>query len=167
MPYKDKEKQKEAQKKHYLENKNKYHDSRKKNRKERDIWFRNFKSTLVCENCNFNNFLCLDFHHKDAKDKEFGISEAVKLGYSQDRIINEISKCEVLCANCHIKKHFVKKTFYHRNNVTKNLNWLNEYKSNFECVDCSEKDCVLLIFHHKKKKKKQIVFQTWFGLDIL
>lgn len=166
MPYKNKEKQKQAQKKHYLENKNKYLESRKNNRNKRNVWFSNFKSTLICESCNFDNVLCLDFHHKDLKNKEFGISEAVKLGYSEDRIINEIYKCEVLCANCHAKKHNSMKDIYHRKSVTQNLLWLNEYKSDIACLNCLEKDFRTLSFHHKENKNDCISTMVWRGCSI-
>lgn len=166
MPYKDKDKQKEAQKKHYLENKNKYSESRKNNRNQRDIWFRDLKSKLTCESCNFDNTLCLDFHHKDSKNKEFGISEAVKLGYSENRIIDEISKCEVLCANCHAKKHNTMKDFYHRNHVLKNLIWLNEYKNQISCFDCSESDYRTLSFHHKNEKNDSVSNMLWRGCSV-
>jgi hypothetical protein len=42
----------------------------------------------------------LDFHHLDPSTKRFGISSG---GYSRSwaRILEEISKCILVCANCH------------------------------------------------------------------
>lgn len=36
----------------------------------------------------------------------FNISDAVNKGFGLDRIKKEISKCIVLCANCHFKRHY-------------------------------------------------------------
>ena len=38
--------------------------------------------------------------------KENGISKMVADGYSIEKILKELKKCEVLCANCHRKVHF-------------------------------------------------------------
>lgn len=37
--------------------------------------------------------------------KEFILSAAVRLGYSDLKIRAEIAKCEPRCANCHILRH--------------------------------------------------------------
>lgn len=54
-----------------------------------------------CVDCHENNALALQFDHKNRKLKEFNISECMRGGYSLDKIKNEISKCDVRCANCH------------------------------------------------------------------
>lgn len=76
-----------------------------KNKLKRRERFLELKSTLKCNRCGENDIACLDFHHTDKDDKDFSISAVVK-DYSWDRILEEIEKCEVLCANCHRKEHF-------------------------------------------------------------
>lgn len=44
------------------------------------------------------------FHHKDPKLKEFKISA---FGAWNERLIKELEKCDLLCANCHTKEHYV------------------------------------------------------------
>ena len=44
-----------------------------------------------------------DFHHKNPEEKEFTISEQMLV--STERFQKEISKCILLCANCHRKEH--------------------------------------------------------------
>ncbi len=44
-----------------------------------------------------------DFHHLDPATKEFNISRATCGNYSWDRLVKEISKCILVCANCHRK----------------------------------------------------------------
>ena len=127
---------------------------RSKNKNERDVWFRDLKSRLKCEKCGVKDFECLDFHHRDPATKEFAITEAVRMGYAQDRIVAEIDKCDVLCTNCHIRQH-TGKGCNHRSHVARNISWLNEYKSVASCVSCGEADCEVLCFHHKDGEEKQ------------
>lgn len=67
--------------------------------------FSEYKSKLSCVICGENEACCLDFHHKDPNNKEFNISEAGRGGISEKRLLEEIAKCDVLCANCHRKFH--------------------------------------------------------------
>lgn len=48
---------------------------------------------------------CLQFHHIDPEMKDMAVSEAVRQGWSRARVLAEIKKCVVLCANCHVKVH--------------------------------------------------------------
>ncbi len=65
--------------------------------------FREWKSTLVCERCGFDDPRALQFHHKD-DNKEFAIANRIS-SYSLQTILKEAEKCEVLCANCHQIEH--------------------------------------------------------------
>jgi hypothetical protein len=47
---------------------------------------------------------CLDFHHQDRVSKDEAVSRM--LTWSMDKIMHEISKCIVLCSNCHRKEHY-------------------------------------------------------------
>lgn len=70
------------------------------------IWFQELKSKLKCERCTESDTVCLDFHHIDAKTKEREVAAVVSnLGWCKERILKEIAKCIVLCANCHRKQH--------------------------------------------------------------
>ncbi|HJT58857.1 MAG TPA: hypothetical protein VJ761_20275 [Ktedonobacteraceae bacterium] len=64
------------------------------------------KSQLSCIDCGQRHPTTLQFHHRNSEDKVFNISDAVYKGFSLDRIKKEISKCIVLCANCHFKRHY-------------------------------------------------------------
>lgn len=54
-----------------------------------------------CVDCGQSNILTLQFDHRDGK--LFDISKAVCSGrpISLTKLISEISKCDVRCANCH------------------------------------------------------------------
>ena len=74
-------------------------------RKKRHEWLINYKAGLECVVCGEDHSACLDFHHKNPKEKELLIGRAS--AYSLDRIKLEVKKCIVLCANCHRKHHFM------------------------------------------------------------
>lgn len=50
----------------------------------------------------------LEFDHIDPKQKSFPIGEALS-GWSQRRINKELKKCQLLCKNCHDRKHHTAK----------------------------------------------------------
>jgi len=57
-----------------------------------------------CTDCN-RKFpsVCMDFDHLDPKEKKFSIAS---LNGSLESILEEIKKCELVCANCHrIRTH--------------------------------------------------------------
>lgn len=67
-----------------------------------------YKNVKCCEKCGYvgKNLNSLDFHHIDANSKKF------KVMYESNRrknilkyITDEVDKCLVMCANCHVKEH--------------------------------------------------------------
>ncbi len=109
MPYKDPEKQKEYhqkyQKEYYIRNRETYAANRDKRRRELKKWLEDYKSHLYCESCGENRIPCLDFHHNDPTKKDMVISKAINDGWSKEHILKEISKCKILCSNCHRVLH--------------------------------------------------------------
>jgi hypothetical protein len=75
-------------------------------KKEMRTWLNEYKSNLACKACGENHIGCLEFHHKNSEDKDVAIAIAMQRGYSKKRIMEEMAKCEVLCANCHRKLHW-------------------------------------------------------------
>lgn len=67
----------------------------------------NLKRTLKCNRCPENHPAVLDFHHTDPNAKELAVSCMVQKGFGLKKIQEEISKCEVLCSNCHRKHHWL------------------------------------------------------------
>ena len=112
MPFKDKNKLKEYSQaynhQYYFQHKQKRMadsiKSTKQIRSRNKKFLTEYKSTLSCLVCGEKESCCLDFHHKD-DNKSINVANMVGNGYSIDRIIKEISKCYVVCANCHRKIH--------------------------------------------------------------
>lgn len=109
MPFKDKEKEKEYQKKYkkeyYRKNKKDIYEKKLQRARENREWIRELKSSMKCVGCGEDCPDCLDFHHKDNTKKELEIGKCVQYGWSRKRILKEIEKCVTLCANCHRKLH--------------------------------------------------------------
>lgn len=78
-----------------------YH--RKKRQELVDI-VNEIKEKSGCCNCSEKNSVCLDFHHIDPTKKDLTVSKLM-FCKSKDRMLKEIKKCVVLCANCHRKFH--------------------------------------------------------------
>lgn len=58
----------------------------------------------VCKDCNIKHHQAVfEFHHLDPKTKDRDPSKV--LGLSWKRIVEELDKCVLLCANCHRLRH--------------------------------------------------------------
>jgi hypothetical protein len=64
------------------------------------------KVGLSCKHCGNADVRVLDFHHIDRSSKEASVDTMVKQGWSKERILQELAKCEALCANCHRILHW-------------------------------------------------------------
>lgn len=104
MPYIDKEAEREAKRRWYQNNKEKHRASKKQVRKRLREWWQDYKRTLACTQCGENHPACLEFHHRE-DDKLFNVSDMISKGLGRGRILAEVTKCDVLCANCHRKEH--------------------------------------------------------------
>ena len=78
--------------------------SNKKARESRRQWYLNLLSERFCEICGENDPVTLDWHHKDPSEKEHNVSKMYK-SRGRQAILDEIAKCQCLCANCHRKVH--------------------------------------------------------------
>jgi hypothetical protein len=110
MPYKDREKRaafaKEYNQGWYQRHKEEVIARRRKTQLEIRDWFMRYKSTLSCEDCGISHPAVLQFHHRNRSEKSFTIADVVRKANSLKQIMNEIKKCDVLCVNCHSKRHW-------------------------------------------------------------
>ncbi len=105
MAYTKKQDQRDSWNRWYARNKKRHADSVALRKKRIRQALQDLKETLSCAKCGENHPSCLQFHHPDRKTKEVGVADAVSQGWSIKRILKEIEKCVVLCANCHFKIH--------------------------------------------------------------
>lgn len=60
-----------------------------------------------CQKCGYSKCqAALDFHHRNPAEKEFSICKKYGCRKLNERIKNELDKCDLLCANCHREEHF-------------------------------------------------------------
>ena len=51
---------------------------------------------------------CMDYDHRDPKTKKFQVGSGIM--YGLDSLLEEIAKCDLVCANCHRIRTHLKKT---------------------------------------------------------
>ena len=113
MPAKDPERRRATNRASYARTKHLLTDAERKRRTDvkrarlQSIseWFEGHKNRLRCVRCGESHPAVLQFHHRDPAEKDIALAEAVSAGWSVERILREAAKCEVLCANCHMKHH--------------------------------------------------------------
>ncbi len=76
----------------------------RKRLEEQKTWLLEYKKTHPCEKCGESHVACINFHHRNPKNKKFYISARSRRGFGT--LKKEITKCQVLCANCHRKLHW-------------------------------------------------------------
>jgi hypothetical protein len=69
-------------------------------------WVRDYRKNKGCKDCGTDDFRVLEFDHLPEHEKEFNVADGVAIGYGKEKILKEMEKCEVVCANCHrIRTH--------------------------------------------------------------
>ncbi len=101
--------QREYQKEWYREHAERVRPKIYQRREEISEWFASYKAELACIECGENHPACLEFHHRNPAEKDIDLGKAVKQGWSIQRILAEMEKCDVLCSNCHRKRHYQEK----------------------------------------------------------
>lgn len=102
-------KKKQYQHNWYVKHKQEQRERIAKQRSETIRWFEEYKTTLRCL-CGETHPALLDFHHRDMNEKELSITSAVYgQRWGKKRILEEISKCDVLCCKCHRLLHWKQK----------------------------------------------------------
>ncbi len=66
-----------------------------------------YKAIRGCRNCGLKDPTVLDFHHRTRTDKVAAVSKLLASRLDLIAIVREIDKCEVICANCHRREHYV------------------------------------------------------------
>jgi hypothetical protein len=85
-------------------NREQYNDVQSAYREGRKDKLREIKLDRGCDRCGYGDHpAALDFHHRDPAEKEFQIGGNQNLAWT--RVLAEIAKCDVICANCHRIEH--------------------------------------------------------------
>ena len=83
----------------------------KKRRARRAHWINKYKIAKGCTLCGYNaHHTALDFDHINPLDKELNIARNYSIGLK--KLIAEIRKCRILCANCHRIETYRQNIYY-------------------------------------------------------
>ncbi|MEK7458262.1 MAG: hypothetical protein AAB612_02135 [Patescibacteria group bacterium] len=95
-------------KEHYEKNKPYYLKKAKKRnvrlRKTEHAYVLRFLRSHPCVDCGETDIVVLEFDHRNQFDKDYEVSQMIQRRMPANKIIDEISKCDVRCANCHRRK---------------------------------------------------------------
>ncbi|MEN3284146.1 MAG: hypothetical protein V7607_5286 [Solirubrobacteraceae bacterium] len=130
----------------------------------------------ACVDCGEGDPVVLEFDH--IGEKSAGIAALVAAGVKLDVVENEISRCEVVCVSCHRRRtarrgHWrraytseVSKRPYASAAVARNVAHLTRVLSRSTCVDCGERDPLVLEFDHVAPKREKVTRLAWFGCSL-
>lgn len=87
-----------------------YYKTHKKEHREYDKARLNKTKQIMCEylsanpciDCLESDIIVLEFDHLE--NKKANIADMIRAGFSPQKLFEEISKCEVVCANCHRRR---------------------------------------------------------------
>lgn len=107
MAYANSEDQKQYARQHYQDHKELYKSravaSRNKIRSENRHNLAAYLQDHPCTDCGEPDIVVLQFDHT-SDDKTDEIGRMLQDGVSWKRLLTEMAKCEVVCANCHIRR---------------------------------------------------------------
>jgi hypothetical protein len=92
---------------HYASNEQRYIDQARERKQglalERTKYLLDYFASHPCADCRESDPVVLEFDHLDEEPKSFNVASALPYRNWQS-ILNEIAKCEVVCANCHRRR---------------------------------------------------------------
>ena len=120
----------------------------------------------ACADCGLADPAVLEFDHVGPKRMEVG--KLVREAYRLERIKAEIANCELVCANCHRRRTAQRARSWRvdpewrtsrctRPLRRRNFLFLLDHLRDAPCVDCGERDPVVLDFDHVGTKRAGVV----------
>ena len=76
----------------------------KRNYAQYKKWKDGYLRTHPCVDCGNTDIRVLEFDHRNDTDKKFAICNGAV--HSTEKLLEEVAKCDVRCANCHNIKHY-------------------------------------------------------------
>jgi hypothetical protein len=96
----DIEKQRAAKRRYYERNRDAYRDKNRRKREQLRSILREAK-LRPCADCGGAfPFYVMDFDHREGEEKTAEVAMLVNM-LSLERLLREIAKCDLVCANCH------------------------------------------------------------------
>jgi len=137
-----------------------------------------FLRTHPCSDCGEQDPTILEFDHVGEKTDDIAV--ICRLGRQLGVLRAEILQCEVVCVNCHKRRTAKRENWWRldperpappgqRPRQTRNVRWVYQELQASGCVDCGERDLVVLEFDHIGNKRDSISNLAWgeYSLDAL
>lgn len=74
----------------------------------------NYLLAHPCIDCGERDPVVLEFDHRPGEVKRFNLAQSIRKNFSLASIKTEIEKCDVRCANCHIRMTYKRAGRTHR-----------------------------------------------------
>jgi hypothetical protein len=128
-----------------------------------------------CVDCGESDPVVLEFDH--VGDKIANICALVSDGAPLKTVDAEIARCEVVCANCHRRRTGQRAGWrrvdpdnpsrpYATRSIARNFAHLHAVLARGACVDCGERDSVVLEFDHLRDKRDAVTRLAWHGCSL-
>jgi Helix-turn-helix len=129
-----------------------------------------------CVECGEADPVVLEFDHLGKKTAS--VAELVSRTASMRAIDAEIARCEVVCANCHRRRTATRGRWrraaaanvssrpYANPNVARNFSYILDVLRRHPCVDCGQRDTVVLEFDHVGTKRAAVTQLAWHGCSL-
>lgn len=136
--------------------------ARKRRQAGRELIRQRFEQT-PCANCGEDEILVLELDHLGEKTK--AISALIADAAALDKVRSELERCEVVCVNCH-RRRTARRSGAYRLTGVPGASWDAQQRGNYQhvlehlrrcaCVDCGERDPVVLDFDHVGTKTANV-----------
>lgn len=142
----------EYSKKYAIENREKSREYKRKYKNKRKQAARELfqEIKISCLICGNTNKCCLEFHHRDPSQKRNLVCRLKDWGYSNKLLLEEIDKCDIICANCHREHHYSGRPYY----GNKKGRYVYKIKEESCCSTCGINKWQCLDFHHRNESDK-------------
>ena len=109
-------------------------------RHERYDRIRALKESSPCKDCDHHYpHYVMDFDHLDSALKVADVSSLVKRGVSWPKVLDEVGKCDLVCANCHRLRTYKGNNSYKTRLFHYHKAILDELKRDTPCLDCGKR----------------------------
>lgn len=117
MAFKCEDKKKEYRKEHYKNNKKQYRrwakSAKNRGRIKKRKFIARYSRLKGCMDCGVKDHRVLHFDHRPDENKKRNISRMVGENYGMETLKEEIRKCDVVCANCHLIRTYSRNPNWH------------------------------------------------------
>jgi hypothetical protein len=138
--------------------------ARERRREPAREFIRDHLAQHCCADCGEDEVLVLEFDHHDGR-KTAGVAKLLAEAARLERIRAEVERCEVVCVNCHRRRTARRMRSFRVTRVfaeswepyqRRNQSFLLEVLERSSCVDCGERDPVVLDFDHVAAKRANV-----------